>query len=61
MADYQPATATLGNLIAICPDCNAMMNRRVGLAKLGVIRGQMDITMPEAGRQNCTERREIRP
>ena len=48
MADYQSLTATLGNLSAICPDCDAIMNRRVSLAKLERIRGQMDITLPQA-------------
>ena len=47
MADYQVVTARLGNLSAICPDCDAIMNRRVGLAKLEQIRGQMEITMPQ--------------
>lgn len=49
-AEYQPVTATLGNLVAKCPDCGATMNRRVSLAKLGPIRSQMDITMPQEGR-----------
>jgi Helix-turn-helix domain len=35
MADYQPVTETIGNLEAICPDCNCIINRRVNLAKLG--------------------------
>ena len=48
MADYQPVTATLGNLIGICPDCEAMMYRRVNLAKLEQVRGKLDITMPQA-------------
>ena len=48
MADYQPVTATLGNLIAICSDCEAMMYRRVSLAKLEQVRGKLDITMPQA-------------
>lgn len=47
-AEYQPKTATLGNLVGICPDCYTIMNRRVSLAKLGQVRGQMDITMPQA-------------
>src|SRR3989344_8949580 len=50
MAEYQTMTETLGNLIAICPDCGSIMNRRVSLAKLEHIRGQMDITMPQASR-----------
>lgn len=48
MADYQADTATLGNLIAICPVCDAMMYRRVSLARLGEVRGTLDITLPQA-------------
>ena len=47
-AEYQQKTATLGNLVGICPDCYTIMNRRVSLAKLGQVRGKMDITMPQA-------------
>ncbi len=50
MADYQPVTATLGNLVGICPCCDSMMYRRVNLAKLEQVRGKLDITMPQAGR-----------
>lgn len=31
MADYQPITEKIGNLIGICPDCNLLMNRRISL------------------------------
>jgi hypothetical protein len=48
MVDYQPVTKTLGNLIAICSDCEAMMYRHVSLAKLEQVRGKLDITMPQA-------------
>ena len=48
MADYQSLTESLGNLIGICPDCEAMMYRRVSLTKLGQIRGHLDITLPQA-------------
>ena len=48
MAEYHPVTEKLGNLIAICPDCNSIMNRRVNLTKLGQVRGKMDITFPQA-------------
>ena len=48
MVEYKSVTETLGNLIAICPDCNAIMNRRASLAKLEQIRGHLDITMPQA-------------
>lgn len=48
MADYVPVTASLGNLVAICPACETMMYRRVNLAKLEQVRGKLDITMPQA-------------
>ena len=48
MAEYRPITEKFGNLIAICPDCDAIMNRRVSLAKIEQIRGKMEIGFPEA-------------
>ena len=51
MADYQPVTENLGNLIAICSDCDAIMYRRINLARLEQVRGQLDITMLQALRQ----------
>lgn len=48
MAEYQPKTESLGNLLAICPDCDSYINRRVSLAKLELLRGGMDITFPQA-------------
>ncbi len=48
MAEFAPVTEKLGNLMAICPDCNSIMNRRVNTAKLGQVRGKMDITFPQA-------------
>jgi hypothetical protein len=48
MAEYFPITEKFGNLIAICPDCNSMMNRRVSMAKLGQVQRKMDITFPQA-------------
>jgi len=48
MADYSPVTGTFGNLQAICPDCHSIINRRINLAGLEQIRGQMDISFPEA-------------
>ena len=51
MAEYSPVTEKFGNLIAICPDCNSIMNRRVSLAKIGQVRGNMDITFPQVMRQ----------
>jgi hypothetical protein len=51
MAEYFPITEKFGNLIGICPDCDAFMNRHVSLAKIGQVRGRMDITFPEELRQ----------
>jgi hypothetical protein len=51
MADYVPINEKFGNLQAICPDCNCMMNRGVSLAKLAQVRGRMAITFPQALRQ----------
>lgn len=51
MAEYQPITATLGNLIGICPDCEGMIFRRTSLAKLAQIRGKLEVTITEARRQ----------
>ncbi len=48
MAEYQPGTTAVGNLVGICPSCESMMYRRVNLAKLEQIRGKLDITMPQA-------------
>jgi hypothetical protein len=48
MADYEPSSDTGGALLGMCPVCEALMYRRVNLAKLDQIRGELDITMPQA-------------
>lgn len=48
MAEYSPITEKYGNLIAICPDCDAIMNRHVSMAKIAEFRGKMDISFPGA-------------
>ena len=48
MVEYQATTPMLGNLVAICPDCHAIMNRRASVAKLNLLKPHMDITMPQA-------------
>lgn len=47
MADYEPKTPTLGNLIGICPQCEALMYRRINLTRLHEIRGVLEIRMPQ--------------
>ena len=48
MADYVPLTEKFGNLTAICPDCEAIMNRRVSLSNIGQVQGRIEISLPEA-------------
>jgi hypothetical protein len=48
MADYQIITDKIGNLEAICPDCDKIMNRRVSLSKLKQVCGEITITLPQA-------------
>ena len=50
MADYQPISEKIGNLAAICPDCNGMINRRVSLAKIDLVRGEIEVSFPQAAR-----------
>jgi hypothetical protein len=47
MADYQPQTAILGNLIGICPDCDTLIYRRINVTRLSEVRGNLSITMLE--------------
>jgi hypothetical protein len=48
MAEYQPITASLGNLMGICPDCDGTIYRRANRAKLPSIGGNLDISFSEA-------------
>ena len=48
MADYVPITDKIGNLVAICPDCDAIINRHVSLAKIEQARRKIEIRFPEA-------------
>jgi excisionase family DNA binding protein len=43
MADYEPLTATGGNLIGLCPTCSGMMYRRVNLARLATAAGNLEV------------------
>lgn len=48
MADYTAITETTGNLVAICPDCQTIIYRRVSLARIDQICGDLDIAFPQA-------------
>ena len=47
MADYQPVTPSLGNLMGICPRCEGMIYRRVNVTRLEQIRGDLDISVAQ--------------
>lgn len=47
MAEYSPDNEKVGNLLAICPICEAIMNQRVSLAKIEKIAVKIDITFPK--------------
>jgi hypothetical protein len=51
MADYIPLTDKLGNLSAICPDCNSIMHKVTSIAKLDQISQKLDIIFPQAPRR----------
>ena len=51
MAEYQPCTEALGSLIGICPDCEAIMYRRVSRAKLHLVQGNLSVTFAVPRRQ----------
>ena len=48
MADFVPVTPKVGNLVAICPVCEALMNRLVSTAKLELFSDQINITYRRA-------------
>lgn len=47
MVEYRPMTTTSGNLVAICPDCETMIHRRISKLKLYQIPYQIDIRLPQ--------------
>lgn len=54
MLDYLPITLVSGNLRGICPVCDALMHRRVSLAKVDAVRGQAEVSFPQ-GQQRLTD------
>lgn len=51
MADYMPLTATTGNLVGLCPTCDALMYRRVSVIKFDTVRGHLDVCLPIAAQR----------
>jgi hypothetical protein len=48
IADYEPRTPGAGDLVGICPVCEAMLYRRVNLAKLDAVRGRLEVRVTQA-------------
>ena len=44
MVDCIPVTETLGNLQAMCPDCDSIINRSINMTKIREVCGNMDVT-----------------
>jgi excisionase family DNA binding protein len=57
IADYEPLTAALGDLVGICPTCESVIYRKVNVARLAEVRGKLDVTLPKAlqrlGESSC--------
>jgi hypothetical protein len=47
IADCIPTSPLAGNLCGICPDCNRLIYRRVNLAKIDAVRGDLEITFTQ--------------
>ena len=47
MAEYRVLTATVGNLVGLCPVCESWMFRRVNLARLDEIRAGLDVCVKD--------------
>lgn len=45
---YEAFTFDRGNLLGICPDCGARLNRRVSLSRLGLAIGDLQVAFPQA-------------
>jgi Helix-turn-helix domain len=51
MVDLEEKTDVLGCLVGICSECGTMMYRRVSMAKLPLIRGNLEVTIVGAERR----------
>ena len=45
MVDYEPMTASGGNLLGICPDCELVMQRRTSEHQLPSLRELLEVTI----------------
>ncbi|MBW7997817.1 MAG: helix-turn-helix domain-containing protein [Candidatus Glassbacteria bacterium] len=49
MADCVQVTDTTGNLRGICPSCDLLIHRRVSLARIDAVIGNLEVTLERAG------------
>lgn len=49
MVDYLPRTEVAGDLVGLCPQCERQIFRRVNVARMSEIRGDLEVTIPKAG------------
>lgn len=54
MAEYRLLTASGGNLVGICPRCDALIYRRVSLERLHIDKGELDLPLTQA-QEHITE------
>ena len=47
MADFELVSEKVGNLVALCPQCTSVMNKRVSLGKIEEISSLIDIRFPQ--------------
>jgi Helix-turn-helix domain len=47
IADYVPYGSAYGSLVGICPNCDAIIQRRVSQARLNEVRGDLDVFFSE--------------
>src|SRR5262245_23845491 len=47
MVDCTPTGPSVGNLCGICPDCHRLIYRRVNLAKIDAVQGELEITFTQ--------------
>lgn len=55
IADWIPRGHPLGDLVGICPDCEALMYRRTNILNLASVRGTLQVAFPE-GQSRIGER-----
>lgn len=48
MVDYEVINSNIGRLIGLCPCCNGIINKYLGINQLAHIQSKLDISLPKA-------------